>query len=82
MSWDDVYSVGRRRRTRRDGEPALIVDDDGSTTHVRVGDEAKLEIVLERDLTVATTRGPEVVRRIALYDDPEAYLDEVRRHIG
>lgn len=84
MSWDDVYSVGRRRRTRRDGEPALIVDDDGSTTlHVRVGDETNLEIVLERDLTVATTRGPEVVRRIALYaDDPEAYLDEVRRHIG
>jgi hypothetical protein len=84
VSWDDVYSVGRRRRTRNDGEPALIVDDDGSVTlHVRVGDETNLEIVLERDLTVPTTRGPEVVRRIALYaDDPKAYLDEVRRHIG
>ena len=69
---------------RKDGEPALIVDDDGSATlHVRVGDETNLEIVLERDLTVRTTRGPAVVRRIALYaDDPQAYLEEVRRHIG
>ena len=84
VSWEDVYSVGRRRRTRKDGEPALIVDDDGSATlHVRVGDETNLEIVLERDVTVRTTRGPAVVRRIALYaDDPKAYLDEVRRHIG
>ncbi|HEY5981122.1 MAG TPA: hypothetical protein VIT41_15965 [Microlunatus sp.] len=84
LSWDDVYSVARRRRTRQDDEPALIVADDGSATlHVRVGDETNLEIVLERDLTVRTTRGPEVVRRIALYaDDPTAYLDEVRRHLG
>ena len=53
VSWEDIYSVGRRRRTRKDGEPALIVDDDGSATlHVRVGDETNLEIVLERDLTV------------------------------
>lgn len=84
VSWDDVASVGRRRRTRKDNEPALTVDDDGSATlHVRVGDETNLEIVLERDVTVRTTRGPAVVRRIALYaDDPQAYLDEVRRHIG
>ena len=79
-----VYSVGRRRRTRTGGEPALIVDDDGSATlHVRVGDETNLEIVLERDVAVPTTRGPAVVRRITLYaDDPRAYLEEVRRHIG
>jgi len=84
VSWDDVYSVGRRRRTRTVGEPALIVDDDGSATlHVRVGDETNLEIVLERAVTVRTTRGPAVVRRIAFYaDDPKAYLEEVRRHIG
>jgi len=84
VSWDDVYSVGRRRHTRKDGQPALVVDDDGSATlYVRVGDETNLEIVLERDLTVRTTRGPQVVRRIALYaDDPRAYLEEVRRHIG
>ena len=84
VSWDDVYSVGRRRRTRQDGEPALIVDDGGSATlHVRVGDETNLEIVLEHDVTVRTTRGPAVVRRIAFYaDDPKAYLEEVRRHIG
>ena len=84
VSWDDIYSVGRRRRTKKDGEPAVIVDDDGSATlHVRVGDETNLEIVFEHDLTVRTTRGPAVVRRIALYaDDPKAYLDEVRRHIG
>ena len=45
--------------------------------------ETNLEIVFERDLTVRTTRGSEVVRRIALYaDDPKAYLEEVRRHIG
>lgn len=84
VSWDDVHSVARRKRTQQDGEPALTVDDDGSATlQVRVGDETNLEIVLERDVTVRTTRGPQVVRRIALYaDDPQAYLDEVRRHIG
>jgi hypothetical protein len=84
VSWADIFSVGRRRRTRKDKEPALVVDDDGSATlHVRVGDETNLEIVLEHDVTVPTTRGPAVVRRITLYaDDPKAYLDEVRRHIG
>ena len=84
VSWEDVYSVGRLRRTRKDGEPALTIDDDGSATvHVRVGDETNLEILLEHDVTVRTTRGPAVVRRIAFYaDDPKAHLDEVRRHIG
>ena len=76
--------MGRLRRTRKDGEPALTIDDDGSATvHVRVGDETDLEILLEHDVTVRTTRGPAVVRRIAFYaDDPKAHLDEVRRHIG
>jgi len=68
---------------RGPGPASLGCDDGSATLHVRVGDETNIEIVLERDVTVQTTSGPEVVRRIALYaDDPKAYLDEVRRHIG
>ncbi len=84
VSWDDIYAVSRRKRTRKDREPKITVDDDGSATlHLWIGDETNLELSLERPTEFRLPQGPVTVSRIALYaEDSLGFLIEVRRHIG
>ncbi len=84
LSWDDVYSVGKRKRVRPDGEPKITTDTDGTRTlHLRMGNETNIDIRLERPIRCRLPSGAEEVERVALYaDDPAAFLAEVRRHIG
>ena len=84
LSWDDIYSVTRRRRTRPDKEPKITLDDDGQATlHLRIGDQTNLEVQLERPTELRLPQGLVTVTTIALYaEDPGGLMNEVRRHIG
>jgi hypothetical protein len=84
IAWDDVAVVTKRQRTKPDGEPKVTVDDQHhATLHLRIGDETNIEVRLERPLPVRLPHGTETVSMIALYADaPQAFIDEVRRHLG
>lgn len=84
VPWDEVHVVSKRVRTRPDKEPQVVVDEHGAATlHLRVGDETNIDIRLERPLEVRLPQGRRTVSRITLHvDDPRAFMDEVRRHIG
>jgi hypothetical protein len=84
VPWDEVHVVSRRSRTRPEKEPQVVVDERGEATlHLRVGDETNIEIRLEGPREVRLPQGRRTVSRITLHvDDPRAFMDEVRRHIG
>ena len=84
VPWDEVHVVSKRSRTRPEKEPQVVVDGHGEATlHLRVGDETNIEIRLEGPLEVRLPQGRRTVSRITLHvDDPRAFMDEVRRHIG
>lgn len=84
IAWDDIYSLSKRKRTIQDKEPKVTVDEYGDATlHLRIGDETDIELKLERPLELRLPHGPETVGKVTLYvDEPKAFMDEVRRHIG
>ena len=44
---------------------------------------SNIELKLERPLELRLPHGPETVGKVTLYvDEPKAFMDEVRRHIG
>lgn len=83
LSWDDVYSVARRKHTVQEKAPKVTIDDEGAATlHLWMQNETNLEVRLERAVPVRLPHGTETVRTVRLYaDDPRAFLEEVRRYL-
>jgi len=84
LGWDDIYAVSKRKRTIQEKEPTVTVDDHGdATVHLRIGSETNIELKLERPTPMRLPHGSETVSKVALYvDDPKAFMDAVRHHIG
>jgi hypothetical protein len=84
IAWDDIYSVSKRKRIIQAKEPKVTVDEYGDATlHLRIGDETNIELKPERPLELRLPHGSETVGKVTLYvDEPKAFMDVVRRHIG
>ncbi|HEU0100978.1 MAG TPA: hypothetical protein VFR07_01500 [Mycobacteriales bacterium] len=82
LDWDAVSAVTRVRRAAQDKQPTVTVDDNGTRTlHLRMQNEANLEIELTRTVAARLPSGTETVARVELYaDQPQAFLDAVARH--
>ena len=83
LSWDDIYSVGPRKRTVTEKQPRVTVDEQGEATlHLRIMNETNLEIRLEQPTPLRLPHGTETVSVVAIYaDDPKAFLAEARHHL-
>jgi hypothetical protein len=83
LSWDDIYSVGPRKRTAQEKQPQVTVDEQGvATLHLRTMNETNLEIRLEQPTPLRLPHGTETVSVVALHaDDPKGFLAEARRHL-
>jgi hypothetical protein len=84
IPWDDVYSVTKRKRIVQERQPRVSIDDQGNATlHVRIANETNIDVQLERPAALRLPHGTETVSAVALYaDQPAAFMDAVRRHIG
>lgn len=83
VPWADVRAVSKTTRTRKDKEPKVTVEGGVRTLHLRIAEETRIDIALERPIEYRLPHGRETVERIALYaEDPRGFMDEVRRHIG
>lgn len=84
IPWDDVYSVTKRKRVVQERQPKVSTDDDGNATlHIRVGNETNIDLQLEQPTPLRLPSGTETVSAVTLYvEDPTAFMDCVRRHIG
>jgi hypothetical protein len=88
VTWDDVYSVGLKNRNYEPKTPRVIDDQGGRSLVMHITDHTNIEIILERPTTIALPGlapkgGEQAIDRIYLWaDDPRAFLDAVREHIG
>lgn len=48
VTWDDVYSVGLKKRTCEPKTPNVIDDNEGHSLVMNMTDQSNVEIVLER----------------------------------
>lgn len=87
LSWDDVYSVGLRKRTHPPKSPRVLVLDGLPTLVVSVSDQTNLRIVLEGPTKVllpgqAPKGGKQSIGAVQLWaDDPRDFLAEVKNRI-
>lgn len=87
LSWDDVYSVGPRKRTHPPKSPRVLVVDGLPTLVVSVSDQTNLHVVLERPTKVllpgrAPRGGEQSIGAVQFWaDGPRDFLAEVRNHI-
>lgn len=87
LPWDDVHSVGLRRRSHPPKSPRVVAVDDRSTVVVPVSDQTNVRVVLERPTRVvlpgvAPKGGEHLVEAVELWaDEPRELLEEVRRHL-
>jgi hypothetical protein len=84
LAWERIDSVALRKRTAPEKEPKVSVDAEGAATlHMRISNETNLAIEFDRPTAVRLPSGVETVSAVSLYaDDPQGFLNEVRRHIG
>lgn len=88
VTWDDVYSVGLRKRSHRPKTPRVVDGPEGRSLVVAIADRTNIEVVLERPTTITLPGlppkgGEHVVDRIYFWtDEPRELLDAVREHIG
>ena len=84
VSWNEIASVSRRKRFIGDKQPKVTVDEHGQATfHLRIGQETNIQLTREQPTKLRLPHGCETVTKIAIYvDDPRAFMDEARRHIG
>lgn len=88
VAWDDVYSVGLKKRHYEPKTPSVIDADEGRSLIVGITDWTNIEIILERPTAVTLPGllpkgGKQVIERICLWaDEPKNFLDAVREHIG
>lgn len=80
LTWDDIYSVTRRKRAITEKQPKVTVDEQGAATlHLRIVNETNLELRLEEPTPLRLPHGTETVSLLAFYaDDPKAFMAEVR----
>jgi hypothetical protein len=83
IAWNDVYSVTRRKEAVQDKQPKVTIDDGGlATLHMRIQNEANIEVRLERPVPLKLPHGIETVSTVRLHaDDPQRFMDAVRSHI-
>jgi hypothetical protein len=84
LPWDIVESVTRRKHTILNKQPKITVDEDGlATLHLRMQNETNIEVVLKGGTEIRLPHGHETIKELTLYtDDPEAFMNEVRHHLG
>ncbi|HJV14118.1 MAG TPA: hypothetical protein VJ625_09530 [Propionibacteriaceae bacterium] len=84
LPWDIIESVTRRKRTILNKQPKITVDEDGQATlHLRTQNETNIEVVLKGRTEIRLPHGHETIKELTLYtDDPEAFMNEVRHHLG
>lgn len=88
VAWRDIRSVAVRKRSYEPKTPRVIEVEGGRVLVRHVTNETNIEIVLEGPTVVVLPGAPpkggeQVVDAIRFWaDEPEALLDEVRRHIG
>ena len=83
LSWNDIYSVTRRKETVEGKQPRVTVDDNGGATlHMRIQNETNIEVKLERPMSFRLPHGIETVGKVNLYaDDAKGFMDAVRQHL-
>ncbi|GAA4380686.1 hypothetical protein [Agromyces bauzanensis] len=89
FSWDDIASVGRKRRVHEPKSPRFDVADASRTLVYRMQDETdiEIEIELERPIVVrlpggGANGGQQAITGVRIWvDGPRAFRDEVRKHL-
>lgn len=91
LPWDDIASVARRLRVDEPKSPKIVETGDGADASrmllVRVNNETVIEIELEGPTRVVLpghgpTGGEQFVDAVRIWvDDPEAFMDEVRKYL-
>lgn len=83
FGWGDITSVRRSKRTQQKAAKVTVDQNGDATLHMRIGDLTNIELELERPTRLRLPHGFETVHKVALYvDDPQAFMSEVRNHIG
>ena len=82
LSWNDIYSVTRRKDMVEGKQPRVTVDDNGDATlHMRMQNETNIEVKLERPMSFRLPHGIETVGQVNLYaDDAKGFMEAVRQH--
>ena len=87
LSWDDIASVARNRRIDEPKSPKIVETDGSRTLLLRINDETNIEIELERPTVVrlpghGVDGGEQTVTAVRIWvDDPQAFMDEVRKYL-
>ncbi|WP_448004255.1 hypothetical protein [Agromyces bauzanensis] len=87
FSWDDIASVSRARRVDEPKSPRFEVTDASRTLVYRMQDETDIEIELEKPTVVrlpggGANGGEQIITGVRIWvDDPQAFMDEVRKHL-
>ena len=86
LPWEVVHAVGRRPQTHPEKPPRVLEEDGEHVLVVAVSNETNLQITLEQPTALRSPGQPPEswprVRRVRFWaDDPQGYLDEVRRHL-
>ena len=87
FSWDDIASVEHRRRVDEPKSPRFEVADASRTLVYRMQDATDIEIELERPTVVrlpggGAKGGEQTITGVRIWvDDPQAFMDEVRKHL-
>ena len=62
ITWNDVYSVARRKQAIQDKQPKVTIDDnDDATLHMRIQNETNIEVRLDRPVPLKLPYGTETV---------------------
>ena len=87
LDWDDIASVARSPRTDEPKSPKIVETDGSRTLLLRMNNETNVEIELERPTVLrlpghGAAGGEQTLTAIRIWvDEPQAFMDEVRKHI-
>ena len=87
LSWDDIASVARVKRVDEPKSPRIEETGASRTLVFRMQDETAIEIDLERPTVVrlpghGPRGGSQTITGLRFWvDDPQAFMDEVRKHL-
>lgn len=88
VTWDDVYSVGPKKRNFEPKTPRVIDDQEGRSLVMGIHDQTNIEVILERPTAITLPGlppkgGEQVIDRINFWtDEPKDFLAAVREHFG
>ena len=87
LDWDDITSVARDTRTDMPKSPKIVEADGSRTLILRINNETNVEIEFEHPTVLRlpglwAAGGERTLAAVRIWvDEPQEFMDEVRKHI-